>query len=54
MCLFGHVVAQGAKFLVQKILESDVNHSQPTDPDVVNPATGGNAVTEEKKGGCCG
>ncbi len=47
---------QAAKFLVQKILESDVNHNTPADPDVVNPAAqkGEPAETSEKKGGCCG
>lgn len=48
-------IDKAAKFLVQKILESDVNHNEPKDPNVVNPAAAGaSAATEEKKGGCCG
>lgn len=49
-------IDKAAKFLVQKILESDVNHNQPNDPDVVNPGADAKAnnASEEKKGGCCG
>merc|ERR1712000_145609 len=47
-------IDQGAKFLVQKILETDVSRVKETDSDIINPKDAPNANAEgEKKGGCC-
>lgn len=47
-------IDKGAKFLVQKILESDVSRTE-ADPNVVNPKdVASSGAGEEKKGGCCG
>ena len=42
-----------AKFLVKKILESDVSRSKETDADIINPKDGVAGGAEEKKSGCC-
>lgn len=46
-------IDKGAKFLVQKILESDVSRVKESDPDVINPKDLPAGGSEEKKGGCC-
>merc|ERR1711991_1013224 len=44
-------IDKAAKYLVQKILESDVSRVKESDPDVINPKDAAGGGAEEKKGG---